>query len=118
MKIAVLLLLCTFVGARPSLASTPEYFNRVVDAIYLAEGGPKAKVPYGILSVRVRDKAEARQVCYNTVRNNYTRWLKSGQRVSYLEFLAKKYAPIGASNDPKGFNRNWLKNVTYFMGRG
>jgi len=104
--------------ANPCYASSPEYFNKVVDAIYKAEGGSKAQYAYGIRSVRYSSKEEARRICYNTVRNNYTRWLKSGQRVSYLEFLASKYCPIGAANDPKGLNRHWLKNVTFYLNQG
>ena len=102
----------------PSLwASSPEYFNQVVDAIYFAEGGPKAKIPYGILSVRVSSKEEARSVCYGTVKNNYARWLKSGQRVPFLEFLGARYCPVGATNDPNGLNRHWVKNVRYYLNK-
>jgi hypothetical protein len=110
---AILVLFCS----SPAIASTPEYFNKVVDAIYLAEGGSKAKVPYGILSVKVSSKEEARKVCYNTVRNNWKRWENSGNPGTYLEFLASRYAPVGAKNDPTGLNRNWIKNVSYFLGR-
>jgi len=92
----------------------------IADAIYLAEGGAKAKVPYGILSVKVKDEAEARQVCLNTIRNNRKRYADYGhkQYATYLEFLASRYCPIGAGNDPKGLNQNWLKNVKYFLEKG
>ena len=93
---------------------------QIADAIYLAEGGAKAKVPYGILSVKVKDEAEARQVCLNTIRNNRKRYADYGhkQYATYLEFLASRYCPIGAGNDPKGLNQNWLKNVKYFLEKG
>jgi len=93
---------------------------QIADAIYLAEGGAKAKVPYGILSVKVKDEAEARQVCLNTIRNNHKRYADYGhkQYATYLEFLASRYCPIGAGNDPKGLNQNWLKNVKYFLEKG
>lgn len=88
-----------------------DYANLLADAIFVAEGGVKAKVPYGILSVKVRDKAEARRVCLNTIRNNWRRWEEAGRKGEYLEFLARRYAPVGAQNDPKGLNRHWLRNV-------
>lgn len=33
----------------------------------------------------------------------------------YIEFLASRYCPIGADNDPQGLNKNWVKNVKYFL---
>lgn len=91
------------------------YFEQVVEAIYKAEGGERAKKPYGILSVPCSGKAECRNVCYNTVRNNWYRWDKAGRPGDYLEFLAKRYAPVGVANDPTGLNRNWVKNVRGLM---
>lgn len=88
------------------------YWNQVVDAIYMAEGGERAKKPFGILSVPCSDYGDCRKVCFNTVRNNYFRWIDAGRPGEYLEFLAKRYAPVGAENDPSGLNRNWLKNVS------
>jgi len=89
---------------------------RIVDAIYLAEGGEKARKPYGILSVPCGSKAECRRIAERTVRNNFKRWADAGAEGDYLEFLARRYAPIGAENDPKGLNENWLKNVRHFLG--
>ena len=83
--------------------------EKLADAIYRAEGGPKARVPYGILSVKVSNEAEARRVCLNTIRNNHTRWLKAGKPGSYISFLAQRYCPKSA--DPVG-HRNWLANVS------
>ncbi len=88
------------------------YFQQVVDAIYIAEGGKKAKKPFGILSVSCNGYADCRNVAYNTVRNNYHRWIAAGRKGEYLAFLANRYCPIGASNDPKGLNKNWLGNVS------
>jgi hypothetical protein len=85
--------------------------ERIADAIYVAEGGAKAKKPYGILSVKVANAQEARQVAINTVRNNWKRWHDAGRPGDYIEFLAKRYAPLGVANDPSGLNKNWLKNV-------
>ena len=116
---AFVLVLCTVLladqspsNASPSSAGTPEYFNSVVDAIYLAEGGSCAKVPYGILSVKVSSKEEARRVCYNTVKNNWRRWEDAGKPGLYTDFLADRYCPKSA--DPQG-NINWKKNIVRIL---
>ena len=87
----------------------------ICNAIFHAEGGAKAEYLYGIRSVHYADFKEARQICLNTVRNNRKRWLKAGKPGDFLSFLASKYCPVGASNDPKGLNKNWLKNVRYWL---
>lgn len=85
----------------------PDY-EKLADAIYRVEGGAKAKKPYGILSVPVKDEAEARRVAINTARNNYARWQAAGEPGDYLNFLADRFVPSRA--DPQG-NVNWKSNV-------
>lgn len=81
----------------------------LLSAIYIAEGGSNARVPYGILSVPVENITEARQVCKNTIENNITRWHNAGQtNICYIDFLADRYCPPKA--DKQG-NINWKKNV-------
>src|SRR5690606_17751985 len=77
--------------AAASHAIDPAYEERIVDAIYVIEGGPRAKDTYGILSVKVKDEAEARRVCFNTVRNNWRRWEAAGRPGEYIDFLADRY---------------------------
>jgi len=83
----------------------------VVLAIWTVEGGDRASVPYGILSVPVRDKEEARQVCQRTVTNNLRRWREAGRPGCYFDFLGDRY--VGA-NDPKG-RANWKRNVRVLL---
>lgn len=94
-------------------ARLTEYFNRVVDAIYVIEGGQRAKVAYGICSVKVSSAVEARQVCLNTVRNNYRRWKNhKGPQESFRSFLGKRYCPPQLGGD----NRYWLRNLSHYVG--
>ena len=122
MRIIAFLLLILWAGI--AQAETPKdvmtaYYNRYVEAIWLAEGGERAKpYYYGIRSVKCKDKADCRAVCFSTVRNNYRRWLEANTTQTFLEFLANKYAPIGADNDPKGLNHNWIKNVAFYLKKG
>lgn len=112
----LLLIIAAIAATTAAAAPLPEAeVSRLADAIYRAEGGAKARVPYGILSVKVSSEAEARRVCLNTIRNNWRRWEKAGKPGPYLEFLASKYAPLNARNDPLKLNTNWLKNVSHYL---
>lgn len=108
-----LLVACSLQAASPA-PGTEAYFARVADSIYVVEGGKRAKVPYGILSVRVKSEADARRVCINTARNNWLRWQAAGRPGEYLDFLADRYCPPAA--DPRG-NANWKRNIRAVMGR-
>ena len=88
--------------------------DQIADAIFKAENSKK--YPYGIKSVDTKgDEAYARKICLNTIRNNRVRFTKQTKYTDYLEFLASRYCPIGAPDDPTGLNVNWLKNVRYFL---
>ncbi len=85
--------------------------NRLADAIYRAEGGAKAKVPYGILSMKVRDHDHARQICLRTIRRALASW---DGRQDFVSHLGRRYCP--PESDPKGHAR-WIKNVRYLYRR-
>lgn len=102
-------------SACASAAKTPNYTDtQIVNAIFRAEGGHKAQYLYGIRSIKYRDEADARRICFNTVRNNRARFAKQTKYKDYLEFLASRYCPINCDND-RGTNKYWLKNVKYFL---
>ena len=90
--------------------------ERLANAIYKAEGGHRTAHPYGIIARYKR--TSPRQACINTIRHRHALWLKTGQKEGFIEYLSKTYAPIGASNDPTGLNKNWVKNVTHFYNKG
>ena len=104
MKLTLALLLL----ALPASALTHAEAERICMAIYRAEGGAKAKVPFGILSIKVKDYAEAKRVCINTVKANHKRWVAAGKPGDHITFLARQYCP--PSTDPIG-NRNWRANI-------
>lgn len=110
-----LVMLLLFSPAVAKADMSPVMVDQIVHAIYRAEGGQSAKKPYGILSVSCTSSEDCRRICANTVRNNYRRWMATDQSQTFLEFLASRYAPVSAKNDPKKLNRNWLKNVQFFL---
>jgi len=83
--------------------------DKLANAIYKAEGGAKTRHPYGILTKY--KTTTPRQACINTIKHALRDWNGRGD---FIEFLGKRYAPVGADNDPKGLNKNWVKNVKYF----
>lgn len=95
------------------------YANKIVNSIYKIENS--VKYPYGIKSLPIKGntqserEAYARKICLNTVRNTYVRWEKSGKTNDFIEFLGNRFCPIGAPDDPKGLNKNWIKNMNYYL---
>jgi hypothetical protein len=85
--------------------------DKIADAIYRAEGGTQARVPYGILTVKVGNTAQARHACLTTIRNNWQRWHQAGRPGDFIDFLGDHYCP--PSVDPVG-NANWKHNVKFF----
>ena len=86
----------------------PAYAEKIADAIYRVEGGARARVPYGVLSVKVDGAGEARRVCLRSIANNWARWEQAGQPDDFIHFMADRWCP--PSVDPVG-NRNWKKNM-------
>ncbi len=111
MKITLAIFFAVF--ALKGSALTTNQVEIIVASIYRLEGGDKAKAPYGILSVKVKGKEDAKRICENTVRNNWRRWEKAGKKGKYFDFLADRYCPPSA--DPQG-NKNWKKNIRKISG--
>ena len=98
-----------------SFLKIPEnYLNKVVSAIYVIEGSNKTKYPYGIKSIKTNNP---KQICINTVRNQYIRWQQWGKTNSFEESLSQRYCPIGAKDDPTGLNKHWLGNLRKELAR-
>lgn len=85
----------------------------LANAIYIAEGGAKTRHPYGILAKYKH--TTPRQACINTIKSALKRWDGKGD---FIAFLGRTYCPVGASNDPRGLNVNWVKNVTKLYNKG
>ncbi len=70
---------------------------------------------YGILSIKCNSEIQCREICRNTVVNNWKRYKKSHMVRSlegFINFLADKYCP--SSSDPIG-NINWKHNMIKLM---
>lgn len=111
MKIALFLglTLCINVSMASNLNA-----DKIADAIYVIEGGKKTKYPYGIKSISTKgNRAKARQICINTIRNTHKRWIAANKPNNFLDYLADRYCP--ASVDRVG-NKRWKVNIRKFAG--
>lgn len=104
-------LFCVWTGKAAQYTDT-----QIVTAIYKAEGGAKATYLYGIRSVKYKDEAEARKICFNTIKNNRVRFTKQTKYSDFIEFLGSRYCPVNCDND-RGTNKYWTKNVRYFLNK-
>ena len=90
------------------VAEKDKFISHVGEAIKVAEGDPSR---FGVRSEKVKSRGEAQRILDNSVRNNRLRWEKAGKPGKFIDFMQKRWAPVGAENDPKGLNRNWSGNV-------
>jgi len=108
--LATVAILVIFIGT-----ARAEYTDvQIVNAIYKAEGGAKATYAYGIRSVSYSSVAEARRICFNTVKNNRKRFANQTKYNDFIEFLGSRYCPVGCDND-RGTNKYWVRNVKKFL---
>lgn len=110
-------MICSILFGFVLIAHAEINLNKWADAIFKAEGGYKAQYLYGIRSVKYKDEAEARKICKNTVYNTLVKYRETRCQTGYsdLECIARRYCPIGADNDPRGLNQNWIHNMRYFL---
>lgn len=75
--------------------------------------------PTGMHGVRSLKTDNPNLVLNNSIVNNYRRWVGgqtpapwiSEKPAKFVDFMQKRWAPIGASNDKKNLNANWAGNV-------
>jgi len=115
------------VAAKRNDISDKDYENlSILFAIRKAENGGHGK-EFGVISnpraIGRKDepwtKTLDRQAGWAaaTIVKNRVRWKNAGEKVEYLRFLASRYAPIGAENDPTGLNNNWYSNTKHWRDR-
>ena len=120
MKALFILVLSLLLSTQAWAGGVP-VFNKLVEAIGKAENS--IKYPYGIKSIDTHgDRAYARRICYNTVKNNWVRYERSktghsrGLGGDFLTFLGQRYCPTSGKLTPleTALNRNWVSNVRFY----
>lgn len=98
------------------VATTAKYFGvdaGLIQAVVQAEGNILAAVRCSLPNTK--DRAEAvRITCRSALHALYDFHFKAGGGTpeQFVAYWGKRWAPVGAKNDPKGLNANWAKNVT------
>jgi hypothetical protein len=82
-------------------------------AIRKSENGKPGR-EFGILNSKAYNLDLQAAWCACTIRNQHKRSGIKEVNDKYIASLAARYCPVGAVNDPKGLNKNWIRNVTYW----
>ena len=103
-------IILTLLTAQSAFAQlTPVQVEQFAQAIYRVEGGAKTSYPFGVKSINTGgDYAKAKRITIISINNNYSRWEKSGKKISFVKFMALRWCPPSA--DPIG-HKNWVNNM-------
>ena len=101
-----------------------------IGAIRKTENGGEGK-EFGVLSVSAPNYEDQLRVCCQTVRHRLIAYDMDDQSLvsytapngdivviyspAFITYLASIYAPSGANNDPNSLNRNWSRNVSWWL---
>ena len=105
---------------RNGIAETDHDNLSTLFAIRKSENGKPGK-EFGVLHPKaVGKKGESREATLDRQAGWSAATIMSKRRAheasktggDFVEYLASKYAPVGASNDPNNLNKNWHKNVS------
>ena len=85
--------------------------NKMCETIYKAEGGVKAKKPYGVLH-GYNTIRQCRESCYKKIEKYYKDFKKHGGFgiKNFINYSARRYVGSGGGVGEE----NWVKNVEYF----
>ena len=109
-----ILFFCCFLSVAQTNSLDPKIIEKITNSIFIIEGRTNTKYLYEIKSVKYKNNKEAREICVRTVRNNYVRWVKSGQTNKYFEFLGNRFCPV--PGDKTDLNKNWVNNLRKVSG--
>ena len=100
--------LATFFGVDPAL----------LQAVVLAEGDIVRAVRCSYPNVSTRD--EALKITARSAAHAMSDWIKdeNDRQQAFIVFWARRWAPVGAANDPNNLNANWASNVVTLWLKG
>ena len=90
----------------------------LLQAVVTAEGNILKAVQCSIPTVQTR--SEALRILARSAAHAMTDYIKSSDqyRAEFVAFWGDRWAPVGAANDPKGLNANWIQNVRKLWAAG
>lgn len=94
-----------------------EFKEAMSEAVKHAENN---KRNHGVLSIKTTNPSK---VLKTSVDNNMKRftagktpapWIKE-RPAKFVDFMQRRWAPVGAENDPNNLNKNWAPNVRGYL---
>ena len=86
----------------------------LIQAVVRAEGDILKAVRCSIPTVR--DREHAIEITCRSAAHAMSDYIKANHGRAFVEFWGKRWAPIGAANDPTSLNKNWPVNVSKLWG--
>lgn len=86
----------------------------LLQAVVDAEGNILRAVQCSIPSIQTRE--EALKVVARSATHALSDYVRENCGKPFVQFWAERWAPQGATNDPKNLNANWPINVSKFWG--
>lgn len=82
---------------------------KLIQSVVTAEGNILKAVQCSIPSVK--DREEALEITCRSAAHAMSDYIVQQGSSGFVAFWAKRWAPVGASNDPTHLNGNWQGNV-------
>jgi hypothetical protein len=89
-----------------------------LSAVEHAEGGPPRIVKAVSCSVKgVRTREEALMIAARSINHAQSDFIDElGLTAQWVDYFAKRWAPVGVANDPTNLNANFPRNVKAALG--
>ena len=85
---------------------------KLIAAVVKAEGDIVKAIQWTFPNVK--DKEQALEITCRSAAHALSDFVKAQSPEDFITFWAHRWAPVGASNDPTGLNKNWPVNVLKF----
>ena len=93
--------------------------TRLVGAIITAEGGTSDALIKAVnKSVGSASFQDAIDITCRSIAHALIDYAEPTLPGAFVSFLAARWAPIGAANDPTKLNQNWIHDVTVSLSQG
>jgi hypothetical protein len=87
---------------------------QLLQAVVKAEGNILKAVQCSVPSVKTR--AAALRILARSAVHALNDYVRANSAAPFIAFWAARWAPVGATNDPKGLNIHWASNVAQLWG--
>jgi deoxyribose-phosphate aldolase len=88
----------------------------LIQAVVQAEGDILKAVRCSVPSCK--DRQQAIEITCRSAVHALSDFVKQGHGAAFVQFWARRWAPVGATNDPTRLNENWPVNVSSLWLRG